>query len=135
MCVYVCVCIFCASVIDSTYLNFTVTWNNSLTLHHGSEVMVPFAGPYIFYICAVVEGNGTKGNLTLSQGQMKTSFELLATSGKRCVRQQKLISLYEKEKVTFSFKNSDVPLLYLRDLRVGLHYLLGAQDFDTPNVK
>ncbi|XP_053470045.1 uncharacterized protein LOC128601116 isoform X2 [Ictalurus furcatus] len=116
----------------STYLNFTVVWNNSLTLEHGSEVMVPLAGPYVFYICALVKGHGTKGNLTLSQGHTNISFELSAQSGTRCVRQQRVISLYEKEKITFSFRNTYDPYLFLQVLKVGLHYLLGAQDFDTP---
>ncbi|XP_046692549.1 uncharacterized protein LOC124377212 isoform X2 [Silurus meridionalis] len=117
---------------SSPYLNFTVTWNNSLKLEHGSEVIVPLAGPYVFYICVHVEGNGTKGNLTLSQGQTKFSFELIAQQGKKCVRHQTVISLYENEKVTFTFSNTIEPYLYLDDLRVGLHYLLGAQENDTP---
>ncbi|KAK3542274.1 hypothetical protein QTP86_021988 [Hemibagrus guttatus] len=116
----------------STYLNFTVTWNNTLKLEHGSEITVPIAGPYILYFCALVYGNNTKGNLTLSQGRTKISFELLATTEERCVRQQKVISLYEKEKVTFSFRNMHDPYLYLQELSVGLHYLLGAQEFATP---
>lgn len=116
----------------STYLNFTVSWNNGLQLEHGSEVMVPFAGPYIFYICAYLTGNGNKGNLTLSQGRTNVSFELSPSSGERCERRQRVISLYEKEKVTFSFRNTDDP--YLQDLRIGLHYLLRDIAFDTPEI-
>ncbi|TTF11755.1 hypothetical protein Baya_15059 [Bagarius yarrelli] len=115
-----------------TYLNFTVTWNNSLALKHGSEIMVPFAGPYVLYFCALVKGKETKGNLTLLQGRTSISFELPATKDNRCVRHQKVISLYEKEKVTFSFRNTYEPYLYLQVLNVGLQYLLGAQDFETP---
>ncbi|XP_027027069.1 uncharacterized protein LOC113658717 [Tachysurus fulvidraco] len=115
-----------------TYLNFTVTWNNSLRLEHGSEIMVPMAGPYVLYFCALVYGNSSKGNLTVSQGRTKISFELFQTADERCVRQQKVISLYEKEKVTFSFKNTFDPYLFLQELSVGLHYLLGAKDFGTP---
>ncbi|KAK2863909.1 hypothetical protein Q7C36_003063 [Tachysurus vachellii] len=120
-------------IIDhSTYLNFTVTWNNSLRLEHGSEIMVPMAGPYVLYFCALVYGNDTKGNLTMSQGRTKISFELFASADGRCVRHQKVISLYEKEKVTFSFKNNYEQYLFLQELTVGLHYLLGAKDFGTP---
>lgn len=114
------------------YLNFTVTWNKGLNLEHGSEITVPIAGPYVLYFCALVYGNNTKGNLTLSQGHMNISFELSPTLGDRCVRHQKVISLYEKEKVTFSFQNNYYQFLYLQDLSVGLHYLLGAQEFATP---
>lgn len=119
---------------DSTYLNFTVTWNNELKLEYGSEVMVPCPGPYVFFICANLQGTGTKGNLTLSQGHRNFSFELFTTLDTRCVRHQKVISLYEKEKVTFSFENKyDEEYIFLEDLQVGLHYLLGARNIITPD--
>ncbi|XP_060772051.1 uncharacterized protein LOC132882954 [Neoarius graeffei] len=119
---------------DSPYLNFSVTWNNELKLEYGSEVMVPCPGPYVFFICANLQGNGTKGNLTLSQGHRNFSFELFATLETRCVRHQKVISLYEKEKVTFSFENKyDEEYIFLEDLQVGLHYLLGTRNIITPD--
>lgn len=125
------VCFLFASVPKpSAYLNFTVVWNSSLRLEHGSEIIAPLAGPYVLYFCALVKG--TKGNLNVSQGRTGISFELSATSDEKCVRHQKVLSLYEQEKVTFSFRDTFEPYLYLEVLSVGLHYLLGAQDFETP---
>lgn len=92
--------------------------------------MVPRAGPYIFYFCALVTSGD--GNLTLSQGNTTISFKLSASDSNTCVRDQRVISLYEKKKVTFRFiKNGDA---HLQDLRVGLHYLLGDVYFLTPEL-
>lgn len=105
-----------------------MTWNNSLTLERDSEVMVPLAGPYILYICAYVKGNG---NLTLSQGGTNITTELKHTDGRRCVRYQRVISLYDKETVTFEYDQKESELV---DLRLGLHYLLGTIDFRPPDI-
>ncbi|XP_036438551.1 uncharacterized protein LOC118816148 [Colossoma macropomum] len=120
---------------ENTKLHFTVTWNQSVELNHESEVMVKLPGPYIFYICAKVTGNkGTMGNLTLEQKKTVASITLQAENpDTRCVRHERLVSLYEDEVVTINFfKPAGQEFLRLDDLRVGLHYLLGEQHFKTP---
>lgn len=92
-----------------------------------------YPGPYIFYICATVVGeNNARGNLTLKQGKTQASIELQPMfKTDRCLRHERLVSLYETDVVTFIFqKKGDVNLIFLR---VGLHYMLGEQYFSNSN--
>ncbi|KAG9282720.1 hypothetical protein AMEX_G1412 [Astyanax mexicanus] len=120
-------------------LNFTLTWSEGVELYHGSELKVQYPGPYIFYVCASLFGEsqdrGKRANLTLQQGERKTSIELQADveNLNPCVRHERLISLYEEDVVTFSFHQQEADGLNLKLLRVGLHYMLGKQHFKTPD--